>query len=160
MSLPQSVVIDTNLLISSLVLKSDIRERLCGYLESGTIKPLISQKTEEELSRVLSYTKFSLSGEEREYVLNYYRSHSEFREIPKPPPQIDPIIDTIDSSDRPFLELALVGPVDPVGPADALVTGDKRLLCFPERSKCPKFTVPILSLNQFEGVLKKLSFPV
>ena len=154
MSLPQRVVMDTNVLISSLILKSSTRERLCGYLESGKIKPLTSQETEEELSRVLHYPKFSLSGEECKSVFDYYRSFRDFLEIPKPPPQIDPIIDTIDSSDRPFLALARVGH------ADALVAGDKGLLYFPERSKCPKFTVPILSLRQFEGALKKLSFPV
>ena len=99
--------------------------------QSGIVTPLVSQYTRDELVRVLSYPKFRLPAEARERLLDDYMPWCEIVIVPGPPPAVP---DCRDPSDKPFLELALVGQ------ADALVTGDGDLLAL-----APVFPIPIIT---------------
>ena len=62
------VVLDTNVLISAILLKG----RLSRFLElwkSETLSPVLSKETFQEFKTVLSYLKFSLSADEIKAVI-------------------------------------------------------------------------------------------
>jgi putative PIN family toxin of toxin-antitoxin system len=115
------VVLDTGVVVSSLLFPEGrlgwVHERWVG----GSVTPLVSRKTVEELLRVLAYPKFQLEREEIEVVLAAYLPFCETvggrgRAVPWLPQCDDP-------HDQPFLELAARGR------ADFLVSGDRDLLC-------------------------------
>lgn len=139
MNRPVRVVHDTNVLVSALVLPTD-RFRLWQFWQSGRVIPLASQQTTDELRRVLSYKKFALEPADQRELLAAYSVYSEAVKVSNAPatPSIR------DDTDRPFLELALVGR------ADALVTGDCHLL-----EVAPRFPVPILTPRQFREQLRE-----
>lgn len=131
MNTPVRVVHDTNVLVSALVLSADRWVRQLWH--SGRVIPLASQQTTDELKRVLSYKKFALKLADQRELLAAYLVYSEAVEVLNAP--VTPSVR--DDTDRPFLELALVGR------ADALVTGDRDLL-----EVAPRFSVPILTPRQ------------
>ena len=57
------VVLDTNVLVSSLLFKGE-RSKLVLLWQKGKIIPVISTETFHELKTVLEYPKFSLSQDE------------------------------------------------------------------------------------------------
>lgn len=128
------VVLDTNVLISTLVFQSETLSWLLEAWQKNAIRPLVSRETTNELFRVLCYPKFGLSANERENLLLDYLSWCETVVISNPPvvPQCR------DPSDRPFLELALIAQ------ADALVTGDNDLTAI-----ATDFSIPILTPREF-----------
>jgi putative PIN family toxin of toxin-antitoxin system len=87
----------------------------------------------------LAYPKFKLAAHEQEELLADYLPYCKTVRIPAPPPATPPCRDAFDV---PFLELALAGK------ADALVTGDKDLLCLAGSLACP-----ILNADQFLNTL-------
>ena len=127
---PLRVVLDTNVLVSALLLPQSSLSWLRAGWQSGVPVPLASGETTKELLRVLCYPKFRLTEEEREDVLADYLPWCETitagAKVAIP--------ECRDPFDRPFLELALSGR------ADALVTGDGDLLTL-----APVFPVPILT---------------
>ena len=128
------VVLDTNVLISTLVFQSETLSWLLEAWQKNAIRPLVSRETTNELFRVLCYPKFGLSANERENLLLDYLSWCETVVVSNPPvvPQCR------DPSDRPFLELALIAQ------ADALVTGDNDLTAI-----ATDFSIPILTPREF-----------
>lgn len=140
MNTPVRVVHDTNVLVPALVLSADRWVWLRQLWHSGRVIPLASQQTMDELKRVLSYTRFALNPADRRELLAAYLVYSEAVEVSNAP--VTPSV--CDDTDRPFLELALVGR------ADALVTGDRHLL-----EVAPKFSVPILAPPQFRERLRE-----
>ncbi len=115
MSAPR-IVIDTNVLLSSLLFHAGTLSWLRAAWQAGRMCPLASRETMNELIRVLHYPKFGLNHGEREDLLADYLPWCKTVTLSNPPgvPQCrDPL-------DRPFLELALAAQ------ADALVTGDER----------------------------------
>lgn len=133
MSTPR-VVIDTNVLLSSLLFHAGTLSWLRMAWQAHCICPLASRETMNELIRALSYPKFNLTDGEREDLLADYLPWCETVILSNPteiPPCRDPF-------DRPFLELALAAQ------ADALVTGDKDLLAMGQT-----FAVPILTPRAF-----------
>ncbi len=128
------IVYDTNVLVSALVVSADKWAWHRQLWQSGRVIPLASQQTTDEFVRVLSYKKFALEPADKRELLAAYSVYSEAIEVSNAPatPSVR------DDSDRPFLELALVGR------ADALVTGDRDLL-----EVAPTFSVPILTPRQF-----------
>ena len=128
------VVLDTNVLISTLVFQSGTLSWLLEAWQKNAIRPLASRETTNELFRVLCYPKFGLSANERENLLIDYLSWCETVVVSNPPvvPQCR------DPSDRPFLELALIAQ------ADALVTGDNDLTAV-----ATNFSIPILTPREF-----------
>ncbi len=125
-----SCLFDTNVLLSALLFHSGALSWLRAAWRSGDIRPLASRETAAELVRVLAYPKFGLDAEERRDLLDDYLPFCETVPVPDPPPAVP---ECRDPSDRPFLELALVGR------ADALVTGDADLLAL-----AGAFPVPLL----------------
>ncbi|OGR24395.1 MAG: putative toxin-antitoxin system toxin component, PIN family [Desulfuromonadaceae bacterium GWB2_53_15] len=114
---PQSVVIDTNVLVSCFLFGGRL-ERLRELWQAKTIIPLVSRETFDELRRVLSYPKFSLSSKEIRTIIDaeilpYFEVveiKSEIRDVCRDP------------HDDKFLAVAANGM------ASWLITGDKDLL--------------------------------
>jgi putative PIN family toxin of toxin-antitoxin system len=64
------VVLDTNVLISALLLKGEL-SRIVGLWQKGKIAPVISKETFDELRTVLEYPKFSLSRAEIKSLIEH-----------------------------------------------------------------------------------------
>ena len=133
MSTPR-VVIDTNVLLSSLLFHAGTLSWMRAAWQAHHICPLASRETMNELIRTLSYPKFNLTDVEREDLLADYLPWCETVVISSPAE----IPQCRDPFDRPFLELALAAQ------ADALVTGDKDLLAMAQT-----FPVPIITARAF-----------
>ena len=131
---PPRVVLDTNVLLSALMFHGGSLAWLRHAWQSGSVRPLASRHTVEELIRVLAYPKFKLTSADREELLGDYLPWCETVTVPD---GID-VPDCRDPSDRPFLALALVAR------ADALITGDQDLLVLAD-----VFPVPILPPARF-----------
>ena len=129
------VVIDTNLVLSALVFAGGRLAPLRLAWQDQRVLPLVSRATAAELIRALAYPKFKLAAHEQEELLADYLPYCKTVRIPAPPPATPPCRDAFDV---PFLELALAGK------ADALVTGDKDLLCL-----AGSLAFPILNADQF-----------
>jgi putative PIN family toxin of toxin-antitoxin system len=110
------VVLDTNVLISVLLLKGEL-SRILGLWQKGKIIPIISKETFDELRTVLEYPKFSLSRAEIKSLIEH---------------QILPFFEVInvnkhvkgacrDPGDDKFISCAISAN------ADCIVTGDKDL---------------------------------
>ncbi|MCX7155044.1 MAG: putative toxin-antitoxin system toxin component, PIN family [Rhodocyclales bacterium] len=136
---PPRVVIDTNLVLAALVFAGGRLAPLRLAWQGQRVLPLVSRATAAELIRALAYPKFKLAAHEQEELLADYLPYCKTVRIPAPPPATPPCRDAFDV---PFLELALVGK------ADALVTGDKDLLCLAGSLACP-----ILKADQFLSTL-------
>lgn len=119
MSAPLRVVLDTNVVLSTLVFGSSSAGRLRLGWQQGIFVPLASSVTAKELIRVLAYPKFRLSNVEREELLADYLPYVQTVRIPQLPP---PVPECRDSLDVPFLHLANAGK------AQMLVSGDRDLL--------------------------------
>ena len=128
------VVIDTNVLLSSLLFHAGTLSWLRTAWQARCVCPLISRETMNELIRTLNYPKFDLTEGEQEDLLADYLPWCETVIVSNPAE----IPQCRDPFDRPFLELALAAQ------ADALITGDKDLLAMVQT-----FAVPILTPRAF-----------
>ncbi|MCY4612550.1 MAG: putative toxin-antitoxin system toxin component, PIN family [Nitrospira sp.] len=131
---PPRIVIDTNVLLSSLLFHAGTLSWIRAAWQARRICPLVSRETTNELIRALGYPKFNLIDGERDDLLADYLPWCE-TVIVSTPAEIPQCRDPFD---RPFLELALVAQ------ADALVTGDKDLLAMVK-----DFPVPIITARAF-----------
>lgn len=111
-------VLDTNVVLSALLFRSESANRLRQAWQSGEIQPLLSTATAQELLRVLAYPKFRLSADDQQELLADYLPWATSVRIPTPPQ----VPDCRDPHDLPFLELAIAGH------AKWLVSGDRDLL--------------------------------
>ena len=136
---PLRVVLDTNVLVSALVLGSRSFRWLYPAFRSRLVLPLLSDATVEELATTVRHPKFGLSREALLRVMVEYLPWGEMVVIPDPPPQAP---ECRDADDRKFLELALFAG------ADALVTGDRDLLTL-----SPLFSIPIITPDQLRARL-------
>ena len=127
---PPRIVLDTNVLLSTLLFHAGALSWLRLAWQSEAIHPLASHDTTTELIRVLSYPKFKLTSDEREDLLGDYLPWCETVTVPN---KIK-LPDCRDPFDRAFLALALTAK------ADALITGGKDLLVLSHL-----FAVPILT---------------
>ena len=124
------VVLDTNVVLSTLVWSRGTLDLLVTDWQSGVILPLVSRETTNELERVLSYPRLGLIEGRQQILLAAYLPWCEVISVP---PTIS-VPYPRDPTDRPFLELAKAGN------ADALVTGDNDLLAL-----APEFSIPIIT---------------
>ena len=62
------VVLDTNVILSSILFRGDLALIYAEWI-SGTIVPIVSRETFEELTRALAYPKFRLTKEEIASIL-------------------------------------------------------------------------------------------
>lgn len=119
MSKPLRVVLDTNVVLSALLFRSDTATRLRHAWQGGAVLPLASTETTQELLRVLAYPKFRLSADEQYELLADYLPWTRSVRIAHPPPRVP---ECRDPADIPFLALA------ESGRAQLLVSGDRDLL--------------------------------
>jgi putative PIN family toxin of toxin-antitoxin system len=110
------VVLDTNVLVSALILKGRI-SGLVGLWRMGRITPVLSRETFDEFRRVLEYPKFSLSKREIQGILQ--QEILPFFEVVE---HVDPVAGVCrDPDDDKFIACAASGKVA------FLVSGDKDL---------------------------------
>lgn len=112
-------VFDTNIVISALLFPAGRLSWLRDVWQTGRVIPLASRASVQELHRVLSYPKFSLSGADREELLGDYLP---FAELVTLPARLPVLPKCRDSHDQKFIELAFAAE------AETLVSGDKDLL--------------------------------
>ena len=124
------VVLDTNVLVSTLLFGHRSLGWLVDAWQSGRVTPLASAQTATELVRVLGYPKFRLSESERADLLGEYLPWCEAVVVRRP---VD-VPDCRDPADRMFLELTVSAS------ADALVTGDSDLLTLDRTLDVPVLT--------------------
>jgi putative PIN family toxin of toxin-antitoxin system len=132
------VVIDTNVLVSSLLFGGDPGEPITLW-KGRRIQPLGSKEIMEEYIRVLAYPKFRLTEEEIEYLFS--QEVLPWFEVITVQSGRPFVID--DPSDDKFIWCALEGQ------AEAIISSDKHLL---RLSSCP---VPIFSLSEFLRVERR-----
>ncbi len=116
---PLRVVLDTNVVVSALVLRSEVARRLRAAWQRGACKPLISSATTRELLRVLAYPKFRLAADDRQELLADYLPWTQSLREPETAAVLPKCRDPHDAI---FLELAAAGR------ARFLISGDHDLL--------------------------------
>ena len=133
------VVLDTNVVLSALVFRGGSAGQVRQAWQRGSVVPLVSTATAQELLRVLAYPKFRLTQEEQDELLADYLPYARTVKIPQPPPAVP---EYRDEQDVPFMQLAVAGK------AQVLVSGDRDLLAiaaeFHQATGCP-----ILALDAF-----------
>ncbi len=132
---PVRPVLDTSVLISSLLFSAGQVSWLREAWRQGRIRPLISRETTAELIQVLAYPKFSLDADDQRELLDDYLPYCEGVDVSGKPAEMPQYRDPFD---QPFLHLAAAGQ------ADVLVTGDADILALADA-----FAVPILSPGSF-----------
>lgn len=139
MSTPLRVVLDTNVVLSALVFGGGLPGAVRAAWQNGTLRPLASAATVQELVRVLAYPKFRLSAAEQEELLADYLPYVQTVRIPNPPPAVPACRDPLDEL---FMQLALAGK------ARVLVSGDRDLLAVADEFARAGGS-PIMSLEAF-----------
>ena len=136
------VVLDTNVVVSSLLFTAGRLSWIRQAWGRREFLPLVSSATSRELIRVLAYPKFRLDPADIEALLADYLPFAETVEVsvdagvlPSPP----------DPDDRMFLALAVAGK------AVVIVTGDERLAQTPGPAG-----VEIASPERFREMLRSL----
>ena len=132
------VVLDTNVLISAILLKGRL-SRFRELWKSGTLSPVLSKETFQEFKMVLSYLKFSLSKNEikaiiEDEILPYF-------EVIDIKEKIDGVCR--DPNDDMFLAVAFNAR------APYVVTGDKDLLALRKYK-----SIEIVSPQEYLALLK------
>ena len=120
------VVLDTNVVLSTLVFAQGRVAAVRSAWQRGLCSPLVSRATAAELVRALAYPKFRLGPEEQRELLADYLPYCITIPMPAKPPKTP---ECRDPADVPFLQLALTGR------AEHLVTGDRDLLVLANRFK-------------------------
>ena len=138
------LVLDTNVLLSSLLFRSGSPVWIRRAWQSDAIRPLASRDSVEELVRVLSYPKFRLTEGDHRELLDDYLPWCETVSVPAS--MTAPL--SRDPSDQPFLALALFAE------ADALITGAQDLLAMAQA-----VSVPILTPAAFRQAWPNLREP-
>ena len=139
--MPLRVVLDTNVLVSALALRSRRLSQLPQYWYNGVLAPVTSTAILGELTNTLRAPKFDLVPSDIRGLLADYVPWCDIVEVVNPP--IVP--DCRDPKDRSFLELAAFAATD------ALVTGDLDLL-----ELRPFFNVPIMTPRELLASLQSV----
>lgn len=119
------VVLDSNVVVSALLFEEGSLSWLRAAWVAERCRPLVSADTVKELLRVLCYSKFQLTAEDREELLGDYLPFTETASVPAS----TNVPRCSDPDDQKFLALAFAGK------AELLVTGDRALLELDNR--CP-----------------------
>ncbi len=126
-------VLDTNILISALLIKNSPPFKVIKIIETIGVT-LYSEETLQEINQVLTRKKFDkyLTSEEKQEFIVKLVEKSELVKIQE-------VIDVCrDSKDNKFLEVAVSGQ------ADFIITGDKDLLVLN-----PFRNIGIITVNEF-----------
>ena len=135
---PNRVVLDTNIIVSTLIYLVGSLGWLRGAWQTNRILPLRSLETSAELTRIVSYARFGLTQDRQHSLVEEYLPWAEVVQVPdglNVPQSRDP-------NEQPFLLLAIAGN------ADALVTGDNDLLVL-----AGGFSVPIITPRELKARL-------
>ncbi|MBI4378969.1 MAG: putative toxin-antitoxin system toxin component, PIN family [Nitrospinae bacterium] len=132
------VVLDTNILISSLLFKGKLA-RVVELWKKGRIIPILSRDTFDEFKAVLEYPKFSLTVQEMKVIIE--EEVLPFFEVSEVADKIKGVCR--DADDDKFIACAVSAS------ANFIVTGDKDLL-YIGRYK----SVKILSASEFLRMFK------
>lgn len=116
------VVLDTGVLISSMLFSREKWNWLRNAWIWQRIRPIVCKSTTLELIHVLKYPKFQLTGSERRTLLEEFLPYSEAVADPK---DIEELALCRDPKDQVFINLAWEQR------ADYLVSGDSDLLEYP-----------------------------
>jgi uncharacterized protein len=132
------VVLDTNVLVSALLFQGTL-SKMVDLWKAGRIKPLFSQATFQEFTKVLTYPKFALTPKEilillEEEVLPYFEVVKVIKEV---------IGICRDPEDDKFLSCALASG------AAFVVTGDDDLLCL-KQFETAKIIKPVELFHNLE----------
>ncbi len=138
---PVRTVLDTNVLVSSLLFHAGQVTWLRGAWRQGRIRPLASREIIAELIRVLAYPMFALNADDQRELLDDYLPYCESVDVSGKHAAIPRCRDPFD---REFLNLAVAGQ------ADVLVTGDADI-----QALADAFAVPILSPGSFRRQLSE-----
>jgi len=137
--MPRRLVLDTNVLVSALLLRSAGARWLRDAWQTGLLNPMANRVTVTELLHVLAYPKFALAQSDQEELLADYLPWCEIVTMPDELPKVPQCRDV---RDQPFLELAVVAGVS------GLITGDKDLLALRDQ-----FPIPILTVAELRDEL-------
>ena len=132
------VVLDTNIVVSALVFASGRLSWLRQQWQQGTLVPLVTHDTTDELIRVLSYPKFRLSSEDVKALLGDYLPFCEVVDIRNSEISLPAVRDP---NDRIFLAAAIAGS------AAYLITGDDDLLAIRATFAIPIITAAELGIS-------------
>ena len=137
---PPRVVLDTNCLVSALIFSRGKFSWLREAWQTRRFVALASHDTVSDLLRVLAYSTFKLTRDEREVLLADFLPYVETVKIDTMP---DVLPDIRDLQDIMFLVLAAASR------ADVLVSGDGDIQAVREQ-----FHIPILTLAEFADWLQ------
>lgn len=124
-------VLDTNVVVLALVFPRGAPASLRRAWQQGTVVPLASAPTVQELMRVLAYPKFRLAADERDELLADYLPYAELVDRVAAAPGS---LRCRDPDDQKFLDLAVTAA------CDGLVTGDGALLALGAHAPFPVIT--------------------
>jgi putative PIN family toxin of toxin-antitoxin system len=113
---PIRVVLDTNVLISSILFKGELAG-IVDLWKKGRIVPVVSRETFDEFRTVLEYPKFKLTRDEIKSIIE--KDVLPFFEIAETPREVIRVCK--DPDDNMFIACALSSS------ADFIVSGDKHL---------------------------------
>jgi len=127
-----SVVVDTNVFVSGLIVEKGLPYQLIKLLEEDLFILIISQKMRDELEEVLYRVKFSAFLSE-DKLFKFFRMIDIISTVVSPPAIIP--IEVRDPKDQEILATALGGK------ADYLVTGDKDLIVLKDIDKLGRLKI-------------------
>lgn len=108
------IVLDTNVLVSGLLIRDSKPGRILDLVETGELTALLDGRILAEYREVLCRPKFSIPAGKAEAILEFLHHRGE------PVDALDFPGTLPDAGDRPFLEVAVTGA------ARALITGNTR----------------------------------
>jgi len=132
------IVLDTNVLVSGLLVTGSVPSRCVDLASDGQVRWLVDQRIVAEYRRVLHYPKLGLDVAGVDVLLRYVETYAEWISAAPLPLRI------ADQSDLPFVEVAATGG------ADAIVTGnvaDFRIV------SGGRLAIPILTPRRFVDLL-------
>jgi uncharacterized protein len=126
------IVLDTNVLVSALLVQGSIPDRVLETVIAGRMRLIVDGRIMREYRTVLARPEFGFAAEYVDDLLTLLERSEWIIADPLP-------IKLIDDSDRPFLEVAASSG------ADALVTGNSKHF----RLRSGRIDVPVLSPRQY-----------
>lgn len=141
------IVLDTNVVISATLFRSGFLNPLRTAWHEGRIATVVCAETNEELMRVLAYSKFKLTESDLARVLALYLPFAQLHVIESQKSNRQTLPKCRDARDQIFLELA-----QSVN-ADYLVSGDEDLLCLADDQSIQNQHFRILTPTAFMNLL-------
>ena len=130
------IVLDTNVLVSALLVQGSIPDRVLETVLAGRTRLIVDGRIMREYRAVLGRPEFEFASEQVDDLLALFERSEQIIADPLP-------IALTDESDRPFIEVAACGG------ADALVTGNRKHF----QLRSGRIDVPLLSPRAYLDLL-------